>query len=110
MKCSFPLARDAQFAQVLHGQREKAAHPLFFEKLLERFGGRNQSWVHYCRAKLLFRSRKTERDVEYISTALLPPPGLVFIRNKTVHAHAQVGSQPAFLQIKSFEQLSFQQF
>src|ERR1700687_5786276 len=100
MKCSFPLTSHAQFAQVLHRQREKAEHPFLFEKLLERFGGRNQSRVHYCRAEFLFRRRKIERDVEYISTALLPPPGLVFIRNKTVHTNAQVGSQPAFLGIK----------
>jgi len=48
--------------------------------------------------------------VEYISAALLPPSGLVFIRNKTVHANAQVGSQPAFLGIKLFEQFAFQKF
>src|SRR6266550_7416596 len=100
MKSSFPLARHAQFAQVLHSQHKEASHPFFFEKLLERFWGRNQSWVHYCRAEFLFRASKIERDVEYISAALLPPSGLVFIRNKTVHADAQVGSQPAFLGIK----------
>src|SRR6266446_10255496 len=101
MKRSFPLARHTQFAQVLHGQREKTSHPFLFEKLLERFWGRNQSRVHYCRAKLLFRGSKIERNMQCISAALLSPPGLVFIRNKAVHANAQVGSQPAFLRIKS---------
>src|ERR1700732_2716439 len=103
MKRSFPLARHAQFAQVLHREREKTSHPFLFEKLFERFGGRNQSRVHYCRAKLLFRGSKIERNMQYISAAPLPPSSLVFIRNKTAHADAQVGSQPAFLRIKSFE-------
>src|SRR6266403_4652681 len=110
MKSSFPLTGHAHFAQVFHGQCKEASHPFFFEKLLERFWGRNQSWVHYGRAEFLFCASKIERDVEYISAALLPPSGLVFIRNKTVHANAQIGSRPAFLGIKLFEQFAFQKF
>ena len=110
MKSALTLVRHAHFSQVLDGQGEKTSHPFFFEKPLERFGGRNQSWVHYCRAEFLFCGSKIERDVEYSSAALLPPSGLVFVRNKTVHADAQVGSQPAFLGIKLFEQFAFQKF
>src|SRR5256885_11036070 len=70
MKSSFPLVRRAQFAQVLDGQREKTSHPFFFEKLLGRFWGRNQSGVHYGRAELDRKSTRLNSSHLVISYAV----------------------------------------
>ncbi len=43
-----------------------------------------------------------------ISAALLPPSGLVFVHHETVHAEAQVSSQPAFFRIKFVEEFAFE--
>jgi len=90
-KGSFPLTGHAQFAQILDGQGEKTSQPFLFEKLLERFGRRNRSGIHHCRAEFLFRARKIQRDVRHSSAALLPSSGLVFVHHKAVHAEAQIG-------------------
>ena len=109
-KGALAFARHTELMQFLDSQAEQTAQPFFFEELLKRFRRRNRRGIHHRASQLLFGGGEIQGHVRDISAALLAPAGFIFIRNKAVHANAQVGSQASLLWSEFFEQLALEHF
>src|SRR5207302_461519 len=108
MKRTLAPAGQAKLVQVLDCQSEQAPKPFFFKEFVERFRRNNPGGIHHRIAQFLLGGGKIEGHVRDVSAALLATVGFVLVRNKTVHANAQIGSQAGLLWLELFEQFALE--